>query len=274
MFLRDRGRGRAGSAGRLLVPLLLAFATQAVAYNKQFARPPADKDVIISHGGLAITFNTAWGAVVIAVADKRVAHGLNIVDANDVGRELQVCQFLSLEIAGRREMILNPTQAGALGHQAFYQHPNGMVFLEKGSPVVRWKAGRDHFHAVIRPWDYDTANPTKWVYIEDVSIDGQGVAHFDYTFYNNEPKTYLMVTEVPTLYSDRTGAYMYPLVSPYGRAGALLRAEKGPRWPVKMVTGAPAWPQKSFKSKGWIANLDAEGDIGLFYTTPVGLEED
>jgi hypothetical protein len=246
----------------------------AGAYNRQFARPPADRSVTISDGGLAITFNTAWGAVVVAISDERVAHGLSIVDANDVGRELQVCQFLQLEIAGRSEMILNPTQAGALGHQPFYQHPNGMTFPEKGSQVVRWKADREHFHAVIKPWDYDTGYATKWVYVEDVAIDAQGVAHFHYTFYDSEPKTYLMVTEVPTLYSDRTGSYMYPLVSPYGRAGALLRAEKSAQWPVKVVNGAPPWPRKkSLKSKGWIANLDAADGIAIFYTTPAGLDE-
>lgn len=253
--------------------LFMAVATKVAAYNKQFARPPADRNVTIANGGLAITLNIAWGAVVIAVSDQRVAHGLSIVDANDVGRELQVCQFLQLGIAGRKEMILNPTQAGALGYQAFYLHPNGMVFPEKGSSVVSWKADREHFHAVIRPWDYDTGYPTQWVYVEDVVIDAQGVAHFHYTFHNNEPKTYTMLTEVPTLYSDRTDAYMYPLVSPYGRAGALLRREKTPAWPVKLVTGAPAWPQKSFKSKGWIANVDTQDDMGVFYTTPVGLEE-
>lgn len=273
MSLRHRRRNQTGMAAWLLAPLCLAFATQAVAYNEQFARPPADRNVTISNGGLAITFNIAWGAVVVAVSDERVAHGLSIVDANDVGRELQVCQFLQLNIAGRKELMINPTQAGALGYQAFYQHPNGVVIREKGSLVVRWKAGRDHFHAVIRPWDYDTGNPTKWVYVEDVGIDARGVAHFHYNFYDNEPGTYMLVTEVPTLYSDRTGAFMYPLVSPYGRAGALLRKEKKPDWPVKLVTGAPAWPQKAFKSKGWIANIDTQDDLGIFYTTPPGLAE-
>jgi hypothetical protein len=274
MSLRHRKRWQTGMAACLLIPFCVAIATPAMAYNKQFARPPADKNVTIANGGLAITFNIAWGAVVVAVADRRVAHGLSIVDANDVGRELQVCQFLQLEISGRRQIILNPTQAGALGNQPFYQHPNGMAFPERGSPVVSWKAERDHFHAVIRPWDYDTAYPTRWLYVEDVAIDARGVAHFHYTFRDNEPKVYLMMTEVPTLYSDRTGAYMYPLVSPYGPAGALLRREKRPHWPVKVVTGAPAWPQKSVTSKGWIANIDAADDIGVFYTTPVGLAED
>jgi hypothetical protein len=258
----------------IVAALALGIGVNAGAYDRQFAPPPADKNVTISNGGLAITFSTAWGAVVVAVSDKRVAHGLSIVDANDVGRELQVCQFLQLEIAGRREIILNPTQAGALGYQPFYQHPNGMIFPEKGSRVVRWQADREHFHAVIKPWDYDTGYPTKWVYVEDVAIDARGVAHFHYTFYDGEPKTYLMVTEVPTLYSDRTGSYIYPLVSPYGHAGALLRKEKSARWPVKVVNGAPPWPRrKSLKSKGWIANLDAQDGVAIFYTTPAGRDE-
>jgi hypothetical protein len=247
---------------------------KTMAYNKQFRPPPADKNVTISNGGLTITFNVAWGGVVVAVADTNVAHGLNIVDANDVGRELQVCQFLSSMMAGRKELMSNPTQAGALGDQPFYGHPKGVLIPEKGSPVLRWKASRTRFHVVVEPWDYDTGNPTKWVYVEDVAIDSKGVAHFHYTFHDNEPRTYSMVTEVPTLYSDRTGAYMYPLVSPYGRAGARLRRQKKANWPVKMVTGAPAWPQKPLKSKGWIANIDAGDDIGVFYTTPMGLTEE
>lgn len=246
----------------------------AEAYNKHFPPAPADKNVTISNGGLSITFNVAWGAAVVGIADRNVAHGLSIVDANDVGRELQPCQFLSSKIGGREELMINPTQAGALGDQAFYRHPKGVVFAEKGSPVVRWKASRNRFHAVIRPWDYDTGNPTHWVYVENVVIDSRGVARFHFTFRDNEPRTYMMVTEVPTLYSDRTGAYLYPLVSPYGRAGALIRRQKHPHWPVKMVTGAPPWPQKPIKSEGWIANIDARDDVGVFYTTPRGLTED
>jgi len=253
---------------------LAGFALTAAAYNKTFRPPPADKNVTISNGGLAITFNIAWGGVVVAIADRNVAHGLNIVDANDVGRELQVCQFLSAVIGGRKELMINPTQAGALGDQPYYGHPNAALIPEKGSPVMEWKASRTRFHVVVNPWDYDNGNPTKWVYIEDVVIDSMGVAHFHYTFHDNEPRMYSMVTEVPTLYSDRTGAYMYPLVSPYGRAGARLRRQKGAKWPVKMVTGAPAWPQKPIESKGWIANIDTGDDIGVFYTTPVGFTED
>ncbi len=257
----------------LLIALFVVIGVKASAYNSHFPPPPADKNVTISNGGLSVTFNTAWGAVVVGIANKNVANGLNIVDTNDVGRELQVDQFLMLKINGRNELIINPTQAGAEGYQGFYQHPKGVVFPQKGSPVVRWKASRHHFHAVIKPWDYDTGNPTNWVYVEDVRINSHGVARFHYTLYNHEPKTYIMNTEVPTLYSDRTDAFMYPLVSPYGKAGAAIRKSKNPTWPVKLVTGSPTWPQKEFNSKGWIANIDTTDNLGVFYTTPLGLAE-
>jgi hypothetical protein len=235
----------------------IGFAVKATAYNKEFRPPPADKNVTISNGGLSVTFNTAWGAAVIGIADERVDHGLNLVDKSDVGRELQPCHFVMVTAGGRQQILLNPTQAGAAGRTPFFRHPKGVVIPEKGSPVVRWKADREHFHAVIKPLDYDNGNPTSWVYVEDARIDSQGVAHFRYVFYDHEPRAYAVIAILPTLYTDRTGTFMYPLVSPHG--------------PVKVVTGAPAWPQKPFKSEGWIANIDATDNLGIFYTTPVGL---
>lgn len=258
---------------RAVAACVLAGVTVAGAYNEHFRPAPADGNVTISNGGLAVTFNIAWGAAVVGIADRNVGHGLSIVDANDVGRELQPCQFLMLTIGGRKQVILNPTQAGALGNQPYYQHPKGAVIPEKGSPVVRWTAGRDHFHAVIEPLDYDTGKPSNWVYVEDVRIDPQGVARFHYAFHDHEPRAYGMIAIVATLYTDRTGTFMYPLVSPHGRAGATLRREKMPDWPVKVVTGAPDWPQGPLDSKGWIANIDSGDDLGIFYTTPVGLRE-
>jgi hypothetical protein len=249
----------------------IGFAMKAAAYNKDFRPPPADKNVTIANGGLSVTFNTAWGAAVIGIADERVDHGLNLVDKSDVGRELQPCHFLMVTAGGREQIFLNPTQAGAAGRTPFFRHPKGVVIPEKGSPVVRWKADREHFHAVIKPLDYDNGNPSNWVYVEDARIDSQGVAHFRYVFYDHEPRAYDMIAILPTLYSDRTGTFMYPLVSPYGQAGAALRNEPNPSWPVKVITGTPAWPQKPFKSEGWIANIDATDNLGIFYTTPVGL---
>jgi hypothetical protein len=220
-----------------------------------------------------VTFNISWGAVVVGIANKNVAKGLNIVDFNDVGRELQVDQFLRLKIGDHLELMINPTQAGAEGYQRYYQHPKGIVFPEKGSPVVDWSADHDHFHATIKPWDYDTGNPTNWVYVEDVCIDSRGVAHFHFTFYNHEHKTYIMSTEVPTLYSDHTDAFMYPMISPYTQSQSTHRQEKYSKWPVKMITGEPSWPQPAIISKGWIANIDSGDNLGIFYTTPMGLPE-
>jgi hypothetical protein len=273
MSFLHRARGEGGMGACLLIPLWLVFATQAVAYDKQFRPAPPNRDVTITNGGLSVTFNIAWGAAVVGVAERNVAHGLSIVDRNDVGRELQPCQFMMLAIRGHNEMIFNPTQAGAEGYQPFYQHPKGVVIAEKGSPVVQWKASRDHFHAVIKPLDYDTGKPGNWDYVEDAKIDSQGVAHFHYAFYNHEPRAYSMIAIVPTLYTDRTGTFMFPLVSPYGQAGATLGKERNPNWPVKVVTGAPTWPQKAAKSLGWIANIDTADDLGIFYTTPPGLSE-
>ena len=245
----------------------------AFSYNVQYPRPPKAQNVTISNGGLAITFNIAWGAVVTAITNSNVAPGLNIVDTHDVGRELQVDQFLSKKIADRKALIINPTQAGALGQQAFYKHPRGVVIPERGSRVVRWKAERSRFFAVIKPLDYDTGRPTNWVYVEHVRINRFGVAQFHYVFYDHGDGTYIMSSEVPTLYSDRTGEFMYPKISPYGRRGYALRRTKNPHWPVKLISGAPRWPQASIKSKGWIANIDASDKIGIFYTTPCGFPE-
>lgn len=247
--------------------LFILSAAAANASSRRWPPPPVAKNVTISNGGLSVTFNVDWGAVVIGIANKNVAHGLNIVDFNDVGRELQTDQFLSRKIDGKWELIVNPTQAGAEGYQAYYQHPKGIVFPQKGSPVVHWTSTHDHFHATIRPWDYDTGQPTNWVYVEDVHIDRKGVAHFHYTFHNHESKTYRMSSEVPTLYSDRTDAFMFPLTSPYDHSKTQAKQ------PAKLVHAEPHWPQKKLTSKGWIANIDTVDNLGIFYTTPVGLSE-
>ena len=249
------------------------FAAPASASVVRYPRPPAKSNVVIENGGLAITFNIAWGGVVVSIADQNVAHGLNIVDTHDVGRELQVDQFLHLRIHDHSELMINPTQAGALGRQKFYRHPKGVIIREKGSPVVHWQATRTQFHAVIRPLDYDTGHPTRWVYRERVRIDRQGVAHFRYVFYDHGRRIYLMSSEVPTLYSDRTGTFMYPRVSPYGVPGALLKREHVKSWPVQVVSSASRWPQTAGRSKGWIANIDSKNNIGIFYTTPAGFAE-
>jgi hypothetical protein len=272
--MHHRSRGRLELGARLAVVLLMGAGMRAEAHNERWPTPPVDKNVIITNGGLSVTFNIAWGASVIGIANKNVAGGLNIVDSNDVGRELQPCQFMRLTINGHVETILNPTQAGAQGGgQPFYRHPHGVPFPQRGSPVVRWNSGPDHFHAVIKPLEYNTGAPSNWVYVEDARIDAQGVAHFHYTFYNHEPKTYSMIAIIPTLYTGRTGTFMYPLVSPYGPAGAALLEQQNPAWPVQTVTGAPLWPQKRVDSKGWIANVDDTDDIGIFYTTPLGLDQ-
>lgn len=252
---------------------LFVSATPHVrAYTWRYPPPPAGKDVTITNGGLSVTFNIAWGAVVVAIRNRRVAEGLNLIDTHDVGRELQVDQFLSLMKHDHRSLIINPTQAGAQGHQRFYQHPHGVLHPEAGSRVAHWQAGRRHFHAVIHPLDYDTGKPTKWVYVEDVEISPSGVAHFHFNFYNHGSKTYLLQSEVPTLYSDWTDEFMFPLVSPYGDAGATLRKQENAKWPVATAK-ATHWPGGHLKSKGWIANVDAQDNIGIFYTTPVGLPE-
>ncbi len=264
----------------IIITICFAISPDAFSYNVQYPRPPKTQNVTISNGGLSITFNIAWGGVVTAITDSNVAHGLNIVDTHDVGRELQVDQFLFRKIHRRKELIINPTQAGALGQQAFYKHPKGVLIPEKGSRVVRWKARKSRFYAVIKPLDYDTGKPTNWVYVEHVRITQLGVARFHYVFYDRGDGTYMMSSEVPTLYSDRTGEFMYPVISPYGRRGKIFRRTKSPHWPVKLISGAPRWPQASLrgasaqiKSKGWIANIDANDKIGIFYTTPIGFLE-
>ncbi|MGC9261602.1 MAG: hypothetical protein ACP5I8_16180, partial [Phycisphaerae bacterium] len=226
----------------------------------------AGKDVTISNGGLSVTFNLSWGAVVSGIANANVANGLNIVDAANVGRELQTDQFLYQDIGGSQQLMMNPTQAGAAGGQAYYQHPNGTAVSQTGSPVVSWSASGNQFQAVITPLDYDTGNPTNWVYVENVSINSQGVANFHYTCYDYQPQTSIMNTEVPTLYSDSTDAFMYPTASG-----------------VKTVTGPPAWPPQSIgggpplsggvTSQGWLANIDTANNLGIFYTTPLRLTE-
>ena len=218
----------------------------------------ASGNVTISNGGLSVTFNLAWGAVVTGISNTNVANGLNIVDSHDVGRELQTDQFLYQNIGGTQQLIFNPTQAGAGGSQPYYQHPNGSVIPEAGSPVVRWSsATTNQFQAVITPLDYDTGKPTDWVYVENVSINSQGVANFQYTCYDYQPGTYSINTEVPTLYSDLTNAFM----------GA------GPNGTVLEATGSPTWPQPTITSNGWIGNVDTQDNLGIFYTTPVGMTE-
>ncbi|WP_238529082.1 hypothetical protein, partial [Acidithiobacillus thiooxidans] len=68
----------------------------AEAYGSYFRPGPKGKDVTISNGSLSITLNIPWDGVVVSVSNRHVAHGLNIVDTHDPGRELQVDQFLFL----------------------------------------------------------------------------------------------------------------------------------------------------------------------------------
>ena len=211
----------------------------------------------ISNGGLSVTFDLAWGAVVTSISDTNVANGLNMVSAHDVGQELQTDQFLSQYINGSQQLMFNPTQGGAYGNQPYYQHPNGSQFAEVGSPVVTWSATANQFQAVITPLDFDTGNPTDWVYVENVRINSQGVASFHYTSYDYQPGTYQVGTEMPVLYSDYTDAFM----------GA------GPNGTVLEATGSPTWPQPTITSNGWIGNVDTGDNIGIFYTTPVGFQE-
>ncbi len=217
----------------------------------------ASNDVTISNGGLSVTFNLAWGAAVVGIANQNVDNGLDIVDAHDVGRLLQEDQFLYQEIAGSQQLMINPVQAGASGGYPYYQHPNGSSFPEIGSPVVSWTASANQFQAVIVPLDYNAGTPTAWVYVENVSVTPKGVANFSYTCYSHQAEAYLMGTEVPTLYTDRTDAFMYPTST----GGTYT------------VTGSPVWPQPGITSNGWIANVDTTDNIGIFYTTPVGLPE-
>ncbi len=259
-----------------LAAVLLSVALisgRAAVGAPRFRPPPKAKNVTISNGGLSVTFNIAWGAVVVGISNKHIARGLNIVDYHDVGRELQVDQFKFWNKPGRQPLLVNPTQAGAGGHQAYYKHPHGIVIRQKGSRVVRWKAGRHDFFAVIKPWDYDTGNPTDWIYMESVRIDRHGVAHFQYVFRRHGQGTFRMNTEIPTLYSDRTDAFMYPLVDPYIHNATTRRYIRSGHWPVRWVRGSPRWGSVHTISKGWIANIDSANNIGIFYTTPVGLPE-
>ncbi len=248
-------------------------AGAAITHQPPWQPPPENENVMISNGGLSVEFNIAWGAVVVGIADKHVAHELNIVDFHDVGRELQVDEFLSHNAPGRQPLLINPTQAGALGHQAFAGHPHGVAVPETGSHVVRWKATRHTFFAVVRPLDYDTGNPTHWVYTEQVHIDRHGVAHFYYRFQRHGHQIFRMSTEIPTLYSDRTDAFMYPTLIPYGRNKRMGKSADAWRRHVRLVQGSPRWPGHNIISKGWIANIDTANRIGIFYTTPVGLPE-
>jgi hypothetical protein len=213
--------------------------------------------VTISNDGLSMTFNVAWGAVLIGMSNSHVGGGLNIINHHDVGRELQTDQFMYQDINGAEQFVLNPTQAGAGGYQAYYQHPNGSVFQEVGSPVVSWSASGNQFNAVITPLDFNTGSSTDWVYVENVRINSAGVAAFHYTSYDYQPGTYRVNTEIPTLYSDYTNEFMYS-------------AAEGT---VKTVTGSPTWPQPPIASNGWIASVDANTSLGIFYTTPKGLSE-
>ncbi len=231
-----------------------AAATSVVAATALSAM--GANNVTISNGGLSVTFNLAWGAVVTGISNTNVGNGLNIVDSHDVGRELQTDQFLYQNIGGTPQLIFNPTQAGAGGSQPYYQHPNGSAIPEAGSPVASWSASGNQFQAVVTPLDYDTGNPTDWVYVENVSINSQGIANFQYTCYDYQPGTYSISTEVPTLYTDLTNAFMYP-------------ASNGT---AQTVTGSPSWPQ-FVTSKGWIGNIDTGNNLGVFYTTQAGLPE-
>lgn len=257
----------------LAVTCVIASGVRAATAKDPWPPPPASKDVTISNGGLAVTFNLAWGAVVVGITNKNVARGRNIVDTHDVGRELQTDQFLSQDIGGHQQLMVNPTQAGAEGRQGYYRHPKGIVVPEKGSPVIKWAAGRHRFHAVIKPWDYDTGNPSHWVYVEDVRINSRGVARFHYTFYNHASKVYAMGAEIPTLYTDRTDAFMYPLTCPYNLPHDGRHQPNTRKRATKLVAGNLPWPQPTIISQGWLANVDTRDNVGIFYTTPVGHPE-
>jgi uncharacterized membrane protein YoaT (DUF817 family) len=109
--------------------------------------------------------------------------------------------------------------------------------------------------------------------VENVQIDRKGVANCNYSFYYHGRQTYSMLSEVPCLYTDLTGAFMYPLVSPYGSQGIRLRSVDATSWPVKEVTVGSQVPKTNLVSKGWISNIDTKNNIGVFYTTPVGFRE-
>ncbi len=254
----------------LAMAILCGWVRALQATDKDFIPPPPAKNVTISNGPLSVTFNLAWGAVVVGITNKNVAHGLNIVDYHDVGRLFQVDQFLFFGAKGRKERQINPTQAGHRGYNGF---PNGLVLAQKGSPVVHWWRHQHEFHAVIKPFGYNHGQLSHWKYVEDVRIDKQGVAHFKYTFYSHERITQRMNAEIPTLYSDRTDAFMFPRICPFKNSSTARRDARTGRWPVKLLRPAPSWPQPGIRSKGWIANIDTADHLGIFYTTPVGLTE-
>ena len=156
----------------------------------------------ISNGGLSVTFDLNWGAVVTGVANSNVDNGLNIVDSHDPGRELQTDEFLfDSTTTSRSTLVSNPTQAGSIVTST------GKYV---GSPVISYSSSANQFQAVITPRDFNSGNVTDWVYVENVSINKQGIANFKYTCYDYVPQTYTMSTEIPTLYSDYTNNFMYP----------------------------------------------------------------
>lgn len=244
------------SAGRAVVLRTAGLSVAAAITMSVLSAPAFGNNITISNGGLSVTFDLSWGAAVTGISNTNVANGLNLVDAHDVGRALQTDQFLYQNIGGTQQLIYNPTQAGAGGGQAYYQHPSGSVVSETGSPVTSWSATASQFQAVITPLDYDTGKPTDWLYVENVRINSQGIANFHYTCYDYQPGTFSVNTEVPTLYSDRTNEFMYP-------------ASNGV---TQSVTGSPSWA-KNTTSNGWIGNIDATDNVGIFYTTPVGRPE-
>jgi len=227
-------------------------------------------NVTISNGGLSLTFDIAWGGVVVAIDNSNVANGLNIEDSHDTGRLFQVAQFLYPTTPSQSKEVINPTQAGSGGIDG----SNGVILKEKGSPVVKWSATKTQFSATITPLNFNTGNPTNWVYTENVQIDPQGVANFNYSLYYHGQHTYRMTVVVPSLHTDLTGAFIYPLVSPYGPQGTHLRKTNVTSWPVKEVTVASkVVPKTSLVSLGWISNIDTKNNVGVFYTTPVGFRE-
>lgn len=201
----------------------------------------------ISNGGLSVTFDLNWGAVVTGVANSNVDSGLNIVDSHDPGRELQTDQFLySSTTTSANNLVSNPTQAGSIVTST------GKYV---GSPVISYSSGANQFQAVITPRDFKSGTVTDWVYVENVSINNQGIANFKYTCYDYVPQTYTMNTEIPTLYSDYTNNFMYPTST------------------GSTTTATGTWPQPSITSNGWIGNLDETNNVGIFYTTPTGVKE-
>ena len=201
----------------------------------------------ISNGGLSVKFDLNLGAVVTGVANSNVDNGLNIVDSHDPGRELQTDEFLfDSTTTSRTTLVSNPTQAGSIV---------ASTGKYVGSPVISYSSSANQFQAVITPRDFNSGNVTDWVYVENVSINNQGIANFKYTCYDYVPQTYTMSTEIPTLYSDYTNNFMYPTST------------------GSTTTATGSWPQPSITSNGWIGNLDETNNVGIFYTTPTGVKE-